>query len=203
MQVIGLLGGVASGKSVVAHQLVAKGAIAIDADRLGHRVLKEPDVIAQLHARWGDEILSADGQIDRSQVAKIVFAPTPQGKAELAYLEQITHPRIRVGIEKQIAQLNEQHPSGVLVLDAPVLLKASWDKLCDWLVFVEANEAIRAARAAERGWDADELSRREAAQESLFEKRSHANWVIHNSGSLAETIAQVDQLWQAIQAKPG
>src|SRR4029079_15511200 len=95
MQIIGLIGGVASGKSAVAAALARRGAVVLNADKLGHEVLKEPETRDALVARWGASVLGADHQISRPAVAKIVFAPTPEGAVEREFLEQIVHPGIR------------------------------------------------------------------------------------------------------------
>ncbi|MBW8886031.1 MAG: dephospho-CoA kinase [Planctomycetia bacterium] len=95
MLILGLVGGIASGKSVVANVLRDMGAMVLDADQAGHFVLRDPKVIAELRTRWGDTILDSSGQISRRAVAKIVFA---QGnEAERKFLEQLTHPRIWSG----------------------------------------------------------------------------------------------------------
>ena len=84
------------------------------------------------------------------------------------------------------------------MLDAPVLLKAGWDKFCDLILFVDATREQRVARAASRGWTEAEFAAREAAQEPLTEKRRRANWTIDNSGSSDQTFAQVRQFWQTL-----
>ena len=99
--VIGMMGGVASGKSFVARQLGQCGAAVIDADRLGHEVLRLPEIEAAARQRWGDEIFSTDGQIDRRRLAARVFAATPEGREDLRYLESLTHPRIREFLDQR------------------------------------------------------------------------------------------------------
>lgn len=198
--VIGLLGGVGCGKSFVAQRMQARGAVVLDADRAGHEVLREPAVIAAARARWGDGILAPDGQINRRSVAQIVFAPTPQGAAELAFLEALTHPRISQRLEAEINQLASGDPPTAIILDAPVLLKAGWDKFCDKIVFVEAPLEVRQQRVASRGWSADELARREAAQEPLARKRALADEVIDNGSSPEQTEAELDRVWKKLAA---
>lgn len=196
MFVIGILGGVASGKSLVTQQLQQLGAATLDADKIGHEVLKEADVKQALRARWGDNIFGDDGEVQRSALAKIVFAPPPDGPRSLRELEQITHPRISARLQTQLAAWRKTSSLPAVVLDAPVLLKAGWNQLCDQILFVEATEEQRRARAATRGWSAADFAAREAAQESLAEKRRHATQVIDNTGTPEQTGEQVVRYWQ-------
>lgn len=195
--VIGLIGGVASGKSFVARQFAGRGAAVIDADQIGHEVLRDPAVVEAARRQWGESILGADGQIDRRRLAAIVFAPPPAGPIQLQRLEALTHPEIGRRMDRQIEQL--QHAGWpAIVLDAAVLVKAGWAGRCNRVVFVDAPPEVRLARAAARGWSPAEFARREAAQESLESKRRAADWAIDNSGDPAATSAQVDLLWRQL-----
>jgi dephospho-CoA kinase len=196
--VIGLLGGVASGKSFVAHQLKNRGAVVLDADGAGHDVLREEQVKAALRQHWGEHVFGPDGEIDRPAVGRIVFADSPDGPRELKFLEQLTHPRITERLRQQMA---EASAAGVpaIVLDAAVMLKAGWDRLCDAVWFVDAPRSVRLQRARQRGWSEEQFAAREAAQESLEEKRRRANAVIDNSGSPEHTAEQVDALWEQLE----
>ncbi len=137
MKIIGLLGGVASGKSTVAEMFQKIGAVVLDADRAGHKVLRLPAMRAAVGGRWGKEVIGPDGEIDRAALGKIVFAPPPDGPRELAELERITHPEIRSRLKAQVDEL-ARHGTQVVILDAPVMLKAGWDKFCDAIIFVDA-----------------------------------------------------------------
>jgi dephospho-CoA kinase len=195
--VIGLLGGVASGKSLVARQLAELGAAVLDADRAGHEVLTQPDVESAARDRWGPGIFGPDGRIDRARVARIVFADTPQARQEREYLEQLTHPRIGRLLARQAERLRHSGAAAA-VLDAPLLLEAGWDRLCDKLIFVDAPRDIRWNRAQQRGWSKEDFDAREAAQESLEVKRGRADVVLDNSGSPASTRAQVERFWRSL-----
>jgi len=197
MHVIGILGGVASGKSLVAQRLTQRGAGLLDADRAGHEVLRMPQVEAAARQRWGDVVFGPDNHLDRGRLAKIVFAPPPEGPAEREYLEQLTHPEIARLLQRQA---DEMAASGkaVAVLDAPLLLEAGWDKLCRRLVFVDAPRQARLQRATARGWSEEEFAAREAVQESLDFKRSRADVVVDNSGSPEHTEAQIEGLWRSL-----
>jgi dephospho-CoA kinase len=197
MRVIGLLGGVASGKSLVARQLAQLGAGVLDADRAGHEVLRLPRIEAAARARWGEAVFGADGHIDRTRLAGIVFAGPPDGPPEREYLEQLTHPEIGRLVEKQ-AQTMTATGTKIAVLDAPLILEAAWDKLCEVLVFVDAPRQARLARALARGWSEEEFAARERVQESLDSKRRRADAIIDNSGPPEHTQAQVERLWQSL-----
>jgi dephospho-CoA kinase len=199
-ELIGLLGGVASGKSFVAELLARQGAIVLDADRIGHEVLRDPAVKAECRSRWGDDIFAPDGEIDRVSLAKIVFAQDAVGQSHLRSLEAITHPRIQKRLLEQLESLVKENPGAVAILDAPIMLKAGWDKPCSHIIFVDAPRDIRLARARSRGWTEANFTAREAAQEPLETKRKLADLVIDNSGSFENTERQVEAFWAKLKA---
>jgi dephospho-CoA kinase len=196
MKVIGIVGGVASGKSTVAAQFARLGAVVLDADSAAHRVLEMPDVKEALRARWGDSIFDDKGRIDRAAVAARVFGEG-DADAERQFLESLVHPRVRRDLETQMEVLAQKGVSAV-VLDVPLLVEAGWQALCDEIIFVEAPPQARAERAEARGWTLEELNRRESAQASLEEKRRAAGHVIHNAGGLAELRRQVEGVWSRL-----
>ena len=207
MLVIGLAGGIASGKSFVAACFVRLGCERINADEIGHQVLMEAEVIEAIVSQWGESVLQSNGQIDRQRLGQRVFQrdasqssdeerSTKKDYVELKILESITHPRIGDRIQKQLDQFKLESAKQAIVLDAPVMFKAGWDQVCDRIVFVDAEISVRRQRAAERGWPADELERRESFQLSIDQKRSRSTDVIDNSKSQDVTFQQVTQLWQ-------
>jgi dephospho-CoA kinase len=197
MHIIGLVGGIASGKSAVSAALARRGAVVFDADKIGHRVLDEPEVRDELVARWGAGILDVNHRVSRDAVAERVFGDSPETAAERDFLEQTLHPRIRQRILAEINQLpNEAAPA--VVIDAPLLLEAGWGQVCQAVIFIDAPREIRLARARQRGWTADEFSRREAAQMPIEEKRRHATHIIHNAGTLADLEVEVDRVWREV-----
>jgi dephospho-CoA kinase len=201
MLVIGVAGGVASGKSVVSQELRRLGAELLDADKIGHEVLEEPAVRDAICREWGAEVLSPDGKVNRAALARRVFALPPQGPRELAVLEQITHPRIGVRLKTEIERLAAAGRCPAAVLDAAVMFKAGWHRHCDRILYVEAPREIRLQRALQRGWTAEHFAAREAAQLSVEEKKQLADTIIDNSGALSHTIHQVERFWRSLGLK--
>lgn len=196
MHILGIVGGIASGKSAVSAALGELGATVLDADQAAHAVLQQEEVKQTLLRRWGEEILDAAGQVDRTAVAKHVFANSPESAAERQFLEQTIHPRIRRHFESQIDNLARRGAPAVVV-DAPLLLEAGWGNLCDDVIFVDCNEQTRLERASRRGWTKTEFRQREAAQMPIPEKRRKATVEIDNSGTPESLLRAVRDLWNS------
>jgi len=195
-KIIGLIGGIGSGKSRVAAELARHGGIVISGDKLGHQALQDPDIKAAVIQRWGNGILDADGNIDRHRLGKIVFADAKERQA----LEKLAFPYIerRIGEELIDKAKNNPRPAFV-VLDAAVMLEAGWNKFCDRLVYVKAPRPIRLRRLAEqRGLDENEVAMRENAQWPEAEKEKRADFVLDNSGSPEELNQQVNELLEKL-----
>jgi len=197
MQVLGITGGVASGKSLVARQFERLGAKVLDADRAGHEALRLPHVEEAARQRWGEAIFGPDGRIDRNRLARIVFTPGLEGEIERKYLESLTHPEI-ARLLKQQAEAWAASGVEIGVLDAALLFEAGWDALCDKIVFVEASRETRLRRATSRGWTEGEFAAREGAQETLDCKRARADAIIENNGPPERTQAQVERFWASL-----
>lgn len=202
MKVIGIAGGVASGKSLVTAQLAKLGAAVVDADKIGHEVLREEEVKQAVRQRWGDAVFDDSGEVSRKKIAEIVFAPPPSGPAELEQLEKIVHPKISDRLRLRFDELRSQPGADVAVLDAALMFKTGWDKYCDQILFVDADEQTRRERALSRGWNEETWKARESSQESLDAKRNRADMIIDNSRSQDETFQQVQQYWQDLKAEP-
>lgn len=198
MLVIGIIGGVASGKSLVAGQLRDLGAQVIDVDQVGHEVLRDPDVETAIRQRWGDSVFGEDGHVNRAALAQIVFAPPPDGPKQLDHLEQLTHPRIGQRLRRRIEVARDTETTKAVVLDAAVLLKAGWDGFCDKIVFVDTPRDVRQRRCRQRGWSDEHFAAREAAQPSLDIQRAGADVVIDNSVSRQQTQAEIRQFWSLL-----
>ncbi|MEX0678148.1 MAG: dephospho-CoA kinase [Pirellulales bacterium] len=196
--IIGIAGGIASGKSFITGHLKRMGAAVVSADEAAHEVLELEEVKREAQQRWGDAIFGADGQIDRKALGQIVFAPPPDGPLEREFLERLTHPRIGEIIRRQIIELAEQGSAAAIVLDLPLLFESGWNKICDKIVFVDAPRRLRESRAKERGWSREEFARRETVQQSPETKRELADVVIDNSGSPESAQAQIERFWPSL-----
>jgi dephospho-CoA kinase len=200
MLTLGLVGGIASGKSFVAECFRDLGAVVLDADRAGHAVLREPEILAALRDRWGDGVLDARGQISRREVAKIVFAAG--GQAELQFLESLAHPRIEALLREELERIKAlPQPPSCVVLDAALLFEAGWNKLCDKILFVDAPRDVRLERAVARGWSTEQFAAREAAQMPVQDKRQRSDIVIRNVRTLENTRDVVRLTWRSLLPK--
>ncbi len=198
--VIGLVGGVGSGKSTVARMFAELGAAVIDSDRLGHEQLQRPEVLSQLRSWWGPQVVTAAGVADRSAISRIVF----HDAAELARLEALLHPLIDQRRKELVAGLERDPSIRAVILDAPKLLEAGLSGVCDRVVFVDSPRDERLRRVAEtRGWLEDELNRRENLQFSLDKKRSMSDDVIVNHSDIEALRREVEQVFSAILKKVG
>jgi dephospho-CoA kinase len=193
--VVGLVGGVASGKSTVARLFAELGARVIDADKIAHDALERPDVCEKLRESWGDEPFDGAGLPDRARIAAIVF-----GDAEkLQLLNQWVHPPTRTAMREQLDAALQDDALPMVVIDAPLLLEAGLDAWCDLIIFVAADISCRAKRAMkDRHWNEAEIRRREAHQNALEGKRRQADKVIENHGSLGQTRARVAEFYREL-----
>jgi dephospho-CoA kinase len=195
VKTIGVIGGIASGKSLVSRMLGELGAQALDADRVGHAVLAENDEVKRaLLERWGPGVLSPDGSINRQAVAQRVFAPGDAGRSELDFLEGLMHPRISERLQAERDRLLREG-NGPVVIEPSMLLESDRKLAFDVLVFVDAPRQLRLSRAIQRGWTAEQFAAREAAQWPVEEKRRRADVVIPNEGSEVELRRAVQAFW--------
>jgi dephospho-CoA kinase len=198
--VVGLIGGMGAGKSLVASLFARHGARLISGDALGHEALRQPGIRARAVARWGEGILNADGEIDRRKVGGIVFADP----AELRALEALSFPWIEKRLGEEIAAAQADPVAALVLVDAAVMLEAGWSKLCDRLIFIDAPRPVRLRRLAEqRGWTAKEVEARERAQMPLTDKASRADVILDNSGPPEQAARQVDDLLRRWGVLPG
>ena len=197
MRLIGLTGGIASGKSTVSALLREQGAFIIDTDEIAHQVV-EPGQSAYLDiiAAFGDEIVATDGTIDRLKLGKIVF----QNTKFRVLLEEITHPPIEEQVN-QLIQLARSKSCSVVILDIPLLFESGWDKRVDEVWVVAVDEITQLQRLIKRNnFSEQEAVARIKAQLPLAEKIRRADQVIDNSGDLAQLQAEIARLWvQAVQ----
>ncbi len=200
MYVIGLTGGIASGKSTVATVLADQGLPVIDADGIGHEVLLQEPVCRAIVARWGSEVVRPDGCLDRTAIADRVFAHGPSGQKALAFLEQLIHPLIEQELTRRLDQLGHLPGSAAppaVVLDAAILFKTGWNQRCDCVVFVDTPRDERLRRAAGRNWTPEQFARREATQMPVEWKKRQSDVVLDNSGDLQQLHDQVTRWWES------
>jgi dephospho-CoA kinase len=194
--VIGIVGGIGSGKSEVARRLQQAGAAVVDADQVGHEVLAEADVKQALRNRWGESVFKKNGEVSRSAVAAQVFGLSPQHGENRKFLESISHPRIERRLREQIGQWQRAGRVPAVALDAALLFETGWHALCDWILFVDAPAELRRQRALARGWSPEQFATRQAAQGALEGKRERADHVLDNSGDRDHLFAQIDRWWR-------
>jgi dephospho-CoA kinase len=196
--VIGLTGGIASGKSTVAAMLRELGAPIVDADLLARQVV-EPGTpaLAEIVDRFGAELLDGEGRLDRKQLAARVFAdPTAR-----AVLNSITHPRIAIASRAGLAELGAAGHE-VAIYEAALLVENQVHRGLDGLIVVAVPEEVQVERVCRRdSIDAEAARARLAAQLPLAAKVAVADWTIDNGGSREETRVQVERVWREIQAR--
>ena len=184
---IGLLGGIASGKSLVAAQFRKLGCAVVDADAIVHELLRKPAIRRAIRERFGDAVMDDSGKVDRAALAARAFA----SREDLRALEAIVHPETCRRIEAAVAKARRGRAAAV-ILDAPLILEKGLDKRCDYLVYIRVSDEVRRRRAGrKRGWAASEVARREASQISLKTKRKRADYIIDNRTSPEHTFEQV------------
>ncbi|MBG9732843.1 dephospho-CoA kinase [Paenibacillus alvei] len=190
---IGLTGGIASGKSTVSRLLVERGALLVDADKIAREVvLPGSPVLEQIAVHFGSDMLLEDGSLNRKRLGELVFASETSRKQ----LESITHPAIRQEIQRQTRQFEQEHPERLVVVDIPLLYESGLAEMFDSIVVVYVPRSVQLQRLMERdGWNEKEAEQRLNAQWSMEKKRDLADIVIDNSGSLQDTIMQVDRFW--------
>ena len=195
---IGLTGGIASGKSTVARRLVSRGAVGIDADQLAREVV-EPGTpgLAAIVAAFGNGILLPDGKLNRPALGSIIFSDSHLRKR----LNAITHPAVRCLARELIAAADTANPAAVVVYDVPLLAEAiaGGQVTFDLIVVVQADRDTRIQRMVElRGLTPAEARQRIASQASDEERLVLADVVIDNSGAIEDTVARVDALWERV-----
>jgi dephospho-CoA kinase len=191
--VIGLVGGIGSGKSAVAAILQDLGCVVSDSDRDSRSALESPEVLQAIREWWGPGVITEDGTPDRSAIAAHIFGNSD----DRARLEALIHPKVHAAREHAFSAASPG--TRALVIDAPLLFEAEIDGLCDAVVFVDTPEEIRLERVrSNRGWDESEWSRRESAQMSIEEKRARATMAIDNSVEIEFLRPRVEAVLNAL-----
>ena len=191
--IIGIVGGIGSGKSALAAAFEELGCVRLDADKVGHQVLARPEVRCELVAEFGREILDADKRIDRSRLAAVAFASDEAAQR----LNEIVGGALWPEFRRRALEAAD-HADGqvrAVVLDAALLYESETNEICDGVVFVDAPDDVRRERIAEsRGWDWEEIRRREKRQFALSRKRQMADEACTNTGGLDHLREQAREL---------
>lgn len=200
MQLIGLTGGIASGKSTIASRLASHGAVVVDADRIAREVVEPGSpALAEIARRFGDDVIAADGSLDRPALGAIVFAD-PEA---LADLNGITHPAVLRESTARFQAAADADPDAIVVYDVPLLVESSNRYPFDRVVVAHADAQTRIRRLVElRRMDPAEAERRIRSQASDEQRLAVADVVIDTGGTLHHTLDQVDALWEDLRARP-
>lgn len=191
--IIGITGGISSGKSTVSRMLASLGAEIVDADEMCHRLILVNKVKSKIIERFGDTVQDIYGKIDRSRLAEIVF----QDKTCLDDLCNILHPIVIEQIRSKIAEIEKRGRRRAIVIDAALLEESGLSLMCDFMIFVNTVSDHRVIRSKiSRHWHDGELEKRERFQMSLEDKRKKADYVIDNNFTEENTFRQIKEFWQ-------
>lgn len=196
--IIGIIGGIASGKSTVAAEFGKLGCAVISADDIAHEVLEEGPVRDRVCELFGRRVVQPDGRIDRKRLARIVFADPEK----LAALNKVIHPRVLQRTEELIGQYNRCAHAKAIVLDMPLLVEVGWADRCDRLIYVKCDPAQRADRLRRAGvLDEREVKIREKFQISVDKKATLADNTIDNNSDFSTLVRQIDLIFSEITKK--
>ena len=202
--IVGITGGIACGKTTVSDLLAEKGAIQINADEIGHQLLKaDSPVIEELTDTFGQDILDPSGDVSRKKLGAIVF----KDKAARERLNSILHPLIIKRSRGEARRLVTEDPTCVVLLDAPLLIEAGAYDTVDLIVVVTASSETQLRRTLERSvaqgrpLTESEVQARIDSQMPVTEKVQYADVVIENEGTLEDLYRQVDALWEQLQSR--
>jgi dephospho-CoA kinase len=192
--VIGILGGIGSGKSAVAAEFAKLGCKVIDADKIAHELLDEPRVKEKIIGIFGRAILDSEGKIDREKLAEVVFDDADR----LSSLNRIIHPLVLQRAEELIEKYHRQKQVKAIVLDMPLLMEVGWLKRCDRLIFVDCRQKLRLDRAKKMGFDKNQVKIRENFQISLDNKANVADNTINNNSDFSALAKQVTGIFSYV-----
>ena len=196
--IIGILGGICSGKSTVAAEFAKLGCAVIDADKIAHELLDRKDIKERVVGLFGETVIDAAGKIDSKRLADIVFADTNK----LSSLNKIIHPFVLERAEQLIKQYNRENQVKAIVLDMPLLAEVGWAERCDKLIFVDCKRQLRVNRAKKMGdFDENQIKIRENFQISLDNKAAIADNVIDNNSDFPTLVRQVADIFSCIVNK--
>ena len=199
MLIVGLTGGIASGKSLVTRVFRDLGAHIIDADKIVHSLLSTGQgVCREVIAHFGKDVSLPDGSVDRRKLGEIVF----NHPEERAWLNQCIHPRVFEAYQIQVRHLEERQPGAIVVLDAALLIETGYHRHMDKLIVVYADQKDQVKRLMERDrFTLEQALARISSQMPLAEKRKYADYVIENTGTREETEHQARELFEKLKAE--
>ncbi len=199
-RVVGITGGIASGKTTLARELEKRGAVRIDADAVGRDVVdRRPDVRSALRGVFGDSIFDADGTVDRGRLAERVFSDP----GALRDLNRIVHPYLLAEIRSRIEAFRRADEGEILVVDAALLVEWGAESWVDVLVVVESDPERQVDRIRARdGWPREAAMRRIAAQADRAARARVADEIVTNDGEQADLAAKAEVLWRRLQDLP-
>ena len=193
--IIGILGGVASGKSTVAAEFAKLGCKIVDADKIAHQLLERKDVKDEVVSVFGGDILDSVGNIDREKLGDIVFADGDK----LSVLNEIIHPLVLARVERLIEQYDGENQVKAIVLDMPLLMEVGWAQRCDRLIFVDCRRELRVDRAKKIGIiSKNQLKIRENFQISLDSKAAIADNTVDNNSDISGLAKQIADIFSHI-----
>jgi dephospho-CoA kinase len=192
--VIGILGGIGSGKSTIAAEFAKLGCKVIDADKIAHELLQEPPVREKVVGLFGQAVLDSSGEIDRQKLAEAAF----DDHKMLASLNRIIHPLVLQRTQELIEQCKSQNQVKAIVLDMPLLVEVGWHKRCDRLIFVNCEQKLRLERAKKMGFEKKQIKIRENFQISLDNKASLADNTVENNSDFSAIAKQVTGIFSYI-----
>ena len=199
MVVIGLTGGVGTGKSTVARMFAQRGAVVLDADAIAHELMRPRRAVwRRIIQRFGSGVLNADRTINRSRLAALVF----RDQTKRRQLESLVHPPVLRRIRQDVARLRRAARVPAVVLDVPLLIEVEAHRAVDALVVVTAPRRVQQQRLRRKyGWSTRDMTARIAAQWTLSAKVALADFVVHNADGMNATRTQVTRIWQTLQAR--
>ena len=198
IKVIGITGGIASGKSTIAAMLESLGADLIDADKICHELINTKEIALEVTKRWGSHLQDNHGRIKRDALAEIVFSE----EKEISALNSIIHPKAIKQIKSEIAKFNSDVATKAIVLDAALLVESNLVDICDIVLFVDSDEDRCKERVqSSRKWPLDEIEKREKFQGLLQQKREISDVIINNNNSKEDTLNQLKDFWSQFITK--
>jgi dephospho-CoA kinase len=193
--VIGILGGICSGKSTVAAEFAKLGCKVIDADEIAKKLIEKRNIKEKIAASFGQNILNRQGKIDRRKLAGVVFSDGNK----LSLLNSIVHPPVLTRIEQLIKRYNRQKRTKAIVLDMPLLAEVGWASRCNRLIFVDCKQKLRLKRAKKKGiFNRNQLKKRENFQISLDRKTEISDNTISNNSGFRALAKQVVDIFSCI-----